>query len=450
MDSNFLTTYAPGNASGITATQDPSGRVSIVGSSLFANQGVNFYNKMDIIQKEGDIDVKQKLMSELESEFSVYNAERLQRALSLAEGQLGIQTLRQQLMEEERTDKADPKYHLYKSDSPSTAAVRERLRTATLQSHGLAEKLLQTDVERMRHGTAVGSFIKIQERVISDILRKQGITSEETDRVASTLTETNMEALRALYPEVTDDKQLKVKAAQLIRNPLFRDSSKVILDPGATPGDLLTAAIAGVDMAEPYVLRRQAASAKQSPEIVKKELGIIRKMVADPNYMQEMSGKYAPPEGREVIKQLLTETSFAKSKEQLHELQMRKIAAAVDIFKAMKSREFFGDVSQWEAIDGVKLQDIPELSEILSKGKPVDMATIFREYVGKASKEQKQERVRLLQRYAYESATKANGTLYGQVVDLSPLQKRIQALIMENSRSLEYNEADPLSILPYL
>jgi len=171
MDANFLNSYAPGNPSGIEATQQPDGRILVTNvlgkqNTFGQDPGLNFYNKMDLIQKEKDLDAKQKLMAELESDFSVYNTERLQRAQSLAEEKLGLANLRQQLLENEQLDKSDPKYHLYRSDSPITAQIRERLRVAEMQSYQMAEGIVKTDIDRMRHGSAVGSFIKIQERVL--------------------------------------------------------------------------------------------------------------------------------------------------------------------------------------------------------------------------------------------------------------------------------------------
>jgi hypothetical protein len=439
MDTNFLNNYAPGNSSGIEATQQPDGRILITNvlgkeNTFGQDPGLNFYNKMDLIQKEKDLDAKQKLMAELESDFSVYNTERLQRAQSLAEEKLGLANLRQQLVENEQLDKSDPKYLKYRSDSPITAQIRERLRVAEMQSYQMAEGIVKTDIDRMRHGSAVGSFIKIQERLIGEMLRKQGISVEEAERFGSSLNDTNRAALKALYPD-TPDEQLNVKAAQIAKTPALKHEAQVILDPGAKPEDMLTAAIAGVGMAEPYVIRQQALTTGQSPSVVQQELKTIKGLVEDPAKLKDVAGRYLSKDEKEALNLMLGQEMLTKSKEDLQRIRLQKIETAVRVFRRVKAKEFENDVSRWtEAVDGQRLSQIPELAETFAsyahKQRPMEISTLFSEYVGNAPKEQRYNRSALLQKFIFANANKANSTLYGEVVDLPTLQKKTQALIL--------------------
>jgi len=439
MDANFLNSYVPGNPSGIEATQQPDGRIMITNvlgkeTTFGKDPGLNFYNKMDLIQKEKDLDAKQKLMAELESDFSVYNTERLQRAQSLAEEKLGLANLRQQLVENEQLDKSDPKYLKYRSDSPITAQIRERLRVAEMQSYQMAEGIVKTDIDRMRHGSAVGSFIKIQERLIGEMLRKQGISVEEAERFGSSLNDTNRAALKALYPD-TPDEQLNIKAAQIAKTPALKHEAQVILDPGTKPEDMLTAAIAGVGMAEPYVIRQQALTTGQSPSVVQQELKTIKGLVDDPVKLKEMAGMYLSKDEKEALNLMLGQELLTKSKEDLQRIKLQKIETAVRVFKRFKAKEFEKDVSRWtETVDGQRLSQIPELTETFAsyahKQRPMEISTLFSEYVGNAPKEQRYNRSVLLQKFIFANAQKANSTLYGEVVDLPTLQKKTQALAL--------------------
>lgn len=453
MDTNFLNSYAPGNSSGIEATQQPDGRIMITNvlgkqNTFGQDPGLNFYNKMDLIQKEKDLDAKQKLMAELESDFSVYNTERLQRAQSLAEEKLGLANLRQQLVENEQLDKSDPKYLKYRSDSPITAQIRERLRVAEMQSYQMAEGIVKTDIDRMRHGSAVGSFIKIQERLIGEMLRKQGISVEEAERFGSSLNDTNRAALKALYPD-TPDEQLNIKAAQIAKTPALKHEAQVILDPGAKPEDMLTAAIAGVGMAEPYVVRQQALTTGQSPSVVQQELKTIKGLVEDPVKLKDVAGRYLSKDEKEALNLMLGQEMLTKSKEELQRIRLQKIETAVRVFRRVKAKEFENDVSRWtETVDGQQLSQIPELAETFAsyahKQRPMEISTLFSEYVGNAPKEQKASRAALLQKFVFANAQKANSTLYGEVVDLPTLQKKTQALILYHSRAYKV----PDSIYP--
>jgi len=94
-----------------------------------------------------------------------------------------------------------------------------------------------------------------------------------------------------LYPD-TPDEQLNIKAAQIAKTPALKHEAQVILDPGAKPEDMLTAAIAGVGMAEPYVVRQQALTSGQSPSVVQQELKTIRGLVEDPAKLKDVAGRF--------------------------------------------------------------------------------------------------------------------------------------------------------------
>jgi len=213
-------------------------------------------------------------------------------------------------------------------------------------------------------------------------------------------------------------------------------------------------------MAEPYVIRQQALTAGQSPSVVQQELKTIKGLVEDPIKLKEMASSYLSKDEKEALNLMLGQEMLTKSKEELQRIRLQKIETAVRVFRRVKAKEFENDVSRWtETVDGQRLSQIPELTETFAsyahKQRPMEISTLFSEYVGNAPKEQKASRAALLQKFVFANAQKANSTLYGEVVDLPTLQKKTQALILYHGRSYKAPDsiypnigADPFMAVP--
>lgn len=438
------------NTPGVQAVQDPKGRITLTNvfakeSSVANDPSVEFGSKMRLIQQEKDFDAKQAMLGDLQSSFAVYGTERLQRAQNMAENRLGVNALRKQLIDNERLDRTDPKWAQYQSDSKITASVRERLRLAEMQSFQMADGIMKSDPEFLRHATLLTSFVKLQERLLQDQLQKQGIRSQEVEAITATLTEDNKAAIRAMYPELKTDDELKLRAAQLMKNPQFRQESSVILDPSAKPEDYLTAAVSGVSMAEPYVIQQQSRLMGQSHESVQQEIKMAKEMVNDPKSLEIFVNKFGSPQEREAVKVMQGQALLLKGKEEQRAHYLTKVNTVIGLMKRSKERTFMNDVSTWKPVDGQSLQDIPELNVLFTtkaaQKQSVSFDELFKNYVGGAPQELMAERAALLQKHIFNNGTQLNTGVYGQIVNMATLKSKTQAAILAAMSKRKTDEA---------
>lgn len=126
----------------------------------------NFDAKMQAIQQETDIEKKKVLLITLRGDFAAFRALAFQNFIIAANKQLGLPTLREQLRESERTDKADRLYPLYKVDSASTAKVRAMVLLAEERVHATAEGIAAQDSVFNRTTALVNFFLASQEKRI--------------------------------------------------------------------------------------------------------------------------------------------------------------------------------------------------------------------------------------------------------------------------------------------
>jgi len=268
----------------------------------------------------------------------------------------------------------------------------------------------------------------MQERLLNTMLQKEGIQSEKVDQMTAILTKDNMAAVQAIYPEIKDERELKLRAAQLMSNPQLREEASVIMDPSAKPRDFLMAAVHGVSMATPYVLKQQSALTGQSEIEVENELTKMKALVANPDALIKEAAKFLPLDKRLELESLKTKGILAKGKEEQARFQALKVAAAIDIMKASKSNSLLGNAESWKPVDGMRLVDLPEFDSYRAAKKPISLDVIYREFVHNAPKEAKSTRAALVQQHLCENAASLNGTLYGDIVDLTALKAKTQAL----------------------
>ncbi len=211
-------------------------------------------------------------------------------------------------------------------------------------------------------------------------------------------------------------------------NPQLREEASVIMDPSAKPRDFLMAAVHGVSMATPYVLKQQSALTGQSELEIENELTKMKALVANPDALMKEATKFLPPDKRMELESLKTKGILAKGKEEQARFQALKVAAAIDIMKASKSNSLLGNAESWKSVDGMRLVDLPEFDSYRAAKKPISLDVIYREFVHNAPKEAKSTRAALVQQHLFENAARLNGTLYGDVVDLTALKARTQAM----------------------
>ena len=129
---------------------------------------ISFQEKMKAIQAEPDLSVREAMLNTFQADVGEIQTKELNKFRAIAEGQLGIPTLRQQLAYSEMTDKQDPYYHMFLSDSPQTMKIRQALAIAEQRAMGQTQELATRDPMFIRRGLEVKGFIDRQTKFITD------------------------------------------------------------------------------------------------------------------------------------------------------------------------------------------------------------------------------------------------------------------------------------------
>lgn len=387
-----------------------------------------FLPSIEAVQKAGDALTKEKALLDLTNQYGEFEAQKLKEFHDVSYGRFGIANLEKQLKFSEQKDRSHPLWMQYQTDSEETAKARAAYDRSLALAENHISELSRSDPLIAQTKQRIGGFVKMQERLLNTMLQKEGIQSEKVDQMTAILTKDNMAAVQAIYPEIKDERELKLRAAQLMSNPQLREEASVIMDPSAKPRDFLMAAVHGVSMATPYVLKQQSALTGQSEIEVENELTKMKALVANPDALIKEATKFLPPDKRLELESLKTKGILAKGKEEQARFQALKVAAAIDIMKASKSNSLLGNAESWKPVDGMRLVDLPEFDSYRAAKKPISLDVIYREFVHNAPKEAKSTRAALVQQHLFENAARLNGTLYGDIIDLTALKAKTQAM----------------------
>ena len=252
-------------------------------------ESISFQEKMKAIQAEPDIRKQEAMLNTFQADVGEIQAKELNKFRAIAEGQLGIPTLRQQLAASEMTDKQDPYYHMFLSDSPQTMKIRQALAIAEQRAMGQTQELATRDPMFIRRGLEVKGFIDRQNKFITDrYLQESRIADrkemKEEDRVAlqqqtiGALTPQGLDILKSQFPGV-EDGEVAIRALPLLKGPK-KEEWAAVLDPSQTPQGLLRMSVLGSAIPDPYIVKKQSEATGESPQVVQAELDRMRKYVA--------------------------------------------------------------------------------------------------------------------------------------------------------------------------
>ena len=387
-----------------------------------------FLPAIEAVQKAGDSLTKEKALLDLTNQYGEFESQKMKQFHDIAYGRFGVSGLERQLKFSEQKDRSHPMWLQYQTDSEETARARAMYDKSISLAESHLRELAVSDPDITKTKQRIGGFMKMQERLLNTMLQKEGIQNEKVDQITSVLNPDNMAAIQALYPTVKDPQELKLRAAQLITNPQFRDEAAVIMDPAAKPQDFLTAAVHGISKAVPYVVARQTALTGQEPTAVEAELAKMRALVINPKALQTEADKFLSAQEKLDLGNLQQRATLAKDKESLAKLEALKVDTAIKIMRAVKKNSLLGNAESWQPVDGMRIVDLPEFDSYKANKKPISVETIYREFVRNAPKEARSTRAALVQQHLFANANKLNGTLYGDVISMDALKAKTQAL----------------------
>ena len=411
-------------------------------------ESISFQEKMKAIQAEPDIRKQEAMLNTFQADVGEIQTRELNKFRAIAEGQLGIPTLRQQLAASEMTDKQDPYYHMFLSDSPQTMKIRQALAIAEQRAMGQTQELATRDPMFIRRGLEVKGFIDRQNKFITDrYLQESRIADrkemKEEDRVAlqqqtiGALTPQGLDVLKSQFPGV-EDGEVAIRALPLLKGPK-KEEWAAVLDPSQTPQGLLRMSVLGSAIPDSYLVKKQSEATGESPQVVQAELDRMRKYVAgNGKEIYETVQQFGTSEEKKAFKALYDShlAGLTKGKEAAVQWQDTKAGWMIDMMAKVKANSFFGNVNSW----GNALRTLPDAGAILDKKPAIPLTEFLWEYALNAPAEQRAARMQAVQQLATREADKINSGIYGaNVIDKATLKAKIAAATIMQTGNTAYS-----------
>jgi hypothetical protein len=373
----------------ISASIDEKGQLSLFGKGPDPleekKQGFDITTRMSAIESAAP-EAKEAMLRQFQGDLAEYQTKQIQGISAIAEQELGIPALREQLRQSEVLDKQHPEYHKHPYDSKETVFLRQRFTETQSRVGEYTKQKALMDPSFTRMTQVASSFMKNQERLLTRAEDRAAISQEKIDMVTSDLTDKNMDFLKTIYGDM-DEKMLKEKAYAMRMN---KDPNvKMLLAPDVTDTQYLTFGALGIAGAQTYVIKKQM-DAGFSKEAAEKDIEDIRKLALDPIGLAKEFLKYNKGTEAEAFAATITKSGIMKgaTKDQQMEQQKVNLATAIQLINAKRQEEPYKDTIQWA-------KDLPGVEGIFKGNQPVSLQEFLTKYVMSVPKEQRNEPYRL-------------------------------------------------------
>ena len=432
-----------------TASVDKNGQLNLVGvgpspsspssSKEQINKDFNLADRMAAIDQEKDPLKKQAMLTEFQGEVTEYQTKELMKFRSIADQQLGIQQLKQQLLQSEQVDRNHKDYFKHPYDSNETMALRQQL----AQFESIAEKRTQNiammDPQFAKTAQITTSFLKNQEFLMKkqesmDLQsteydrRKQVVEDEKIAALTDNLTPQNYDYLRTMFGDLPNEELQKKAFASYKANPA---ESRMLLNPGNTEGSYLVMAIQGIPGAKNYILKKQMAAGLSERE-ASQDVENMRALVADPLRLAKELEKFArtDAERAEVASLKMQAVNPPKDKETRAQQFATHIGAAIGVIARKRQDLLYKDVRSWK----VGLQNLPDTADLLGKGdQPISLQDFLTAYLRTGSIEQRTEKAAAVKKIYLQNIAQANKGIYAIQDDEALAARKFDALVAADS-----------------
>ena len=432
-----------------TASVDKNGQLNLVGvgpspsspssSKKQINKDFNLADRMAAIDQEKDPLKKQAMLTEFQGEVTEYQTKELMKFRSIADQQLGIQQLKQQLLQSEQVDRNHKDYFKHPYDSNETMALRQQL----AQFESIAEKRTQNiammDPQFAKTAQITTSFLKNQEFLMKkqesmDLQsteydrRKQVVEDEKIAALTDNLTPQNYDYLRTMFGDLPNEELQKKAFASYKANPA---ESRMLLNPGNTEGSYLVMAIQGIPGAKNYILKKQMAAGLSERE-ASQDVENMRALVADPLRLAKELEKFArtDAERAEVASLKMQAVNPPKDKETRAQQFATHVGAAIGVIARKRQDLLYKDVRSWK----VGLQNLPDTADLLGKGdQPISLQDFLTAYLRTGSIEQRTEKAAAVKKIYLQNIAQANKGIYAIQDDEALAARKFDALVAADS-----------------
>ena len=345
----FLAPSGPVYAKASSVTSSSTQGSSITGADAFRN----LQTQMEIIGKTADPTEKQKLLIGMEASAGSYLSEKSKEARILAEQQLGIAALREQITVNEQLDRKDPQWQKFQADSKITTGARQRLLQAEAQVDTHAKRLLGENGELQRFIQTVNGMTALQRSLIQKqegAAATAGQKAEQSLALINTISPEVRKSLELWNPALAQPENLISWVTTAAKSGKESASVDALLQGQLRPDNYLDAGLGGNTIAMNLAAVEQAARTGLSKDVVYSQLKTATADLLDPEKFKSI----APTLGikKDVVNQENSKLLMANAKEKAEILQGRLRYIAPYIAR-LQQDNIDGDITNWPKMEGV-------------------------------------------------------------------------------------------------
>lgn len=430
-----------------SASVDRNGQLNLTGvgpspsspSTGQVNKDFNIVDRMTVIDQEKDPLKKQAMLTEFQGEVTEYQTKELMKFRSMAEQQLGVQKLKQQLAQSEQVDRNHKDYFKHPYDSNETMMLRQQLAQFETIAEKRTQNIAMMDPQFAKTAQITTTFLKNQEYMMKkqesmDLQsneydrRKQLVEEEKIAALTENLTPQNYDYLRTMFGDLPNEELQKKAFASYKANPV---ESRMLLNPGNTESSYLIMAIQGIPGAKNYILKKQMAAGLSERE-ASQDIENMRVLVSDPLRLSKELEKFArtDAERAEVASIKMQALNPPKDKDTRAQQFATHIGAAIGVIAKKRQDLLYKDVRSWK----LGLQDLPDTADLLGKGdQPISLQNFLTSYLRTGSIEQKAEKAAAVKKIYLQNIAQANKGIYAIQDDEALASRKFDALIATNS-----------------
>lgn len=357
-------TYLASNQPTQQQATAPKGAVSAPAPTQLNDEVfANVKKQMEIIVAETDMSKKEGLMMDLRSAMGELGAKAISDARTLAESQVGIPQLKQQLERRMQMDRAHPLWARYQSDSDETIAVRTQLNQAMGRAEQIANDMIKQNPKLAALDKSVGGFISMQERLLQSAAMRQEKKAEEVDAIIGTMSPETLDTVYQVRPDLKGD---QTATADFLKQRYKDKDWRPIID-GAIPAEqFMQAGLAGNKVAEQAAVKMQAAKTGMAPDVVQKQMDVLKQFVNDAGAAEKMIKTFGLLTAEDAKK--YKTLAMMPDKNSQAEAAKIRLGMADQLASKIAAGYIDRDLANWPVKPGeVSLYNLPEAAPIFEK-----------------------------------------------------------------------------------
>lgn len=412
--------------SGGPAQQAPVQQVNNqISDSIF--EGVRA--QMDSISKQENPLEQQAGLISLQASVASTSAEIMKKTRELAESQVGLPGLEAALANAERLDRASPEWGQHLVDSNETRAVRMQFEKAQTKALELSKRLVLENPTIQSMEATLKGFMAVTNANIQKRLGREDIREQQIEQLTLTIPADSVKAISYSNPLVQNDPE-KAAAVKLLAMKAGDEEVKAILSPGFSNKQLLPMAYDNNRTALKIAPKMHSEMTGQNERDAEAEITYAYNLVNTEQFFVDSMKTLAvkDPKYAAVINDY-TKLGLADTGK-IGEEKKRQFRTLVteQVLNKKRTNDTLNDVDKWNG--DITLRSNPEVAVLLdsiqtAKPGPVSVKTLMDEYVNKAPRELKAQRMQFLNDAAKSYAEKNNKGLYGNI-DLTTLQSHLK------------------------